>query len=78
MELGGKMNREKEIALAVFDTRLLTASDRLGRELRGWCGFARVEWVDENHALLLASPGGALALRDAAMKSKTLKGSVVS
>ena len=72
------MSGEKEIALAVFDTRLPTAADRLRRELRGWCGFARVEWLDENHALLLASPGGAPALRDAAMKSKILKGSVVS
>lgn len=51
------------IVLAVVDTRERDISDWLSRELHGWRGYARAEWLDEHHAVLLVRPGGAVELQ---------------
>jgi hypothetical protein len=51
-----------EILLGVIDTRWPGSLGRLDREVAGWHGFARVEWLDRHRACLLARGGGALTL----------------
>jgi hypothetical protein len=54
------MRGEGELLLRVSDTRQPGASERLLREIRGWHGYAREEWIDGYRVGLVVRPGGAL------------------
>jgi hypothetical protein len=71
------MRGERELLLRVFDTRQPGALERLRREIRGWHGYARGEWIDEYRVALVARPGGAVDLR-ANITIEARKGGVAS
>jgi hypothetical protein len=54
------MLRDRELALREFDMREPGALERLRREIRGWHGYAREEWIDGYRVGLVVRPGGAL------------------
>ena len=47
----------------LFDFRCQGIANRLRRECSGWCGFANLEKLDAEHAVLVIRPGGALMAR---------------
>ena len=72
------MRGERELLLRVFDTRQSGALERLRREIRGWCGYAREVWIGEQHAMLAVCPGGALDPRANTNASEIRKGEAAS
>jgi hypothetical protein len=54
------MRGEGELLLRVFDKREPGALERLRREICGWHGNAREEWIDEYRVRLVVRPSGAL------------------
>ncbi len=48
--------------LVICDLRVPDIAERLDREREGWKGYADMEMVDKDHAVLAISPGGARRL----------------
>jgi hypothetical protein len=51
-----------ECVIVLYDSRYPGAEERLQRELKAWCGSARVERLAEGHSALIIRPGGATRL----------------
>jgi hypothetical protein len=51
---------ERELLVRVVDARHHGTLERLRREIRGWHGYAREEWIDEYRVGLVVRPCGAL------------------
>ena len=51
--------RSRESTLVIFDLRVSDSIDRLQGELAAWQGYAEIEVLDLNHAVLIIRPGAA-------------------
>jgi hypothetical protein len=48
-----------EIALIIFDLRILGAAEHFHRERAAWQEYADIEMLDFDHAVLIVRPGAA-------------------
>lgn len=48
--------------LVMYEAGSTCAEERIRRDLRAWVGSATVERLDEDHAVMVIRPGGALNL----------------
>ena len=59
--IGESYRGTEQRTLTVFDVRIPGTAERLHRERAAWAGSGDIEALDQNHYVLIARPGGAMA-----------------